>query len=236
LISQEDEQALLTRHTKEERNTMAQALNRLRIALNLATMTDADLLKLVVAIVALAPQSALIGIPAIATSVAAVTTKGATFKAAEDAVTADEEKLHNDKIARLAARGAVENEVTSLAGLVGTNAKDATQVAGMAFEVRATPVVATAPPAVPEQIDVVTPKKARGHVKAVVHETGKTRGRYAAQWSPDPIGAGTWAALPGTGKSRTITGASGTRVWVQFARVRGQLQSAWSAPVLIVLP
>lgn len=215
---------------------MAQALNRLRIALNLASMTDADLLKLVVAIVALAPQSALLAIPAIATSVAAVTTKGAAFKTADEAVTADEEKLANDRTAKLAARGAVENEITSLAGLVGVNAKDATQVAGMAFAVRATPVVATAPPEVPESIGVVMPKRARGRAKATVNEPKGTKGRYAAQWSPDPMGANTWAALPGTGKSRTITGASGTRVWVQFARVRGQLQSAWSAPVLIVLP
>ena len=215
---------------------MKLALNRLRIALNLATMTDADLLKLVIAIVALAPQSALLAVPAIATSVAAVTSKGATFKAADDAVTADEEKLRNDRIAKLAARGAVENEVTALAGLVGNNAKDAAQVASMAFEVRAAPTLATAAPAVPESISVVVPKKVRGRVKASVNETGGTKGRYVAESSPDPIGPTTWAPLPGTGKSRTVTGASGTKVWVRFARVRGQLQSDWSTPVLITIP
>jgi hypothetical protein len=215
---------------------MKQALNRMRIALNVASMTDADLLKLIVAIVALAPQSALITIPAIAASVAAVTSKGAAFKSAEETVTADEEKLRNDKTAKLAARGAIENEVTSLAALVGTNAKDASQVASMAFEVRASPVVAKASPAVPESIDIVTPKKVRGRVKASVHETGKTKGRYVAEWSPDPIGPSTWAALPGTGKSRTLTGQSGTKVWVRFARVRGQLQSDWCTPVLVTIP
>jgi hypothetical protein len=215
---------------------MTTALNRIRIALNLASMTDAELLKLVVAIVALAPTSALIGIPAIAASVAAVTAKGATFKSAGDTVTADEEKLRNDKIALLAARGAIENEVTSLAGLVGTNATTPAQVTGMAFTERVTPPVATAPPAVPQSINVVFPKKARGRAKASVNETGTTRGRYAAEWSPDPVGATTWAALPGTGKSRTITGQSGTKVWVRFARVRGQLQSDWCTPVLVTIP
>lgn len=215
---------------------MTTALNRIRIALNLASMTDAELLKLVVAIVAMAPTSALMGIPAIAASVAAVTAKGATFKSAEDAVTADEEKLRNDRIALLTARGAIENEVTSLAGLVGANATTPAQVTGMAFTQRAKRVVATAPPAVPEAINVVLPKKVRGHAKVSVDETGTTKGRYAAQSSPDPVGATTWTALAGTGRSRTITGASGTKVWVRFARVRGQLQSDWSTPVLVTIP
>ncbi len=215
---------------------MTTALNRIRIALNLATMTDAEVLKLVVAILALAPQSALLSIPAIAASVAAVTTKGATFKAAEDAVTADEEKLRNDRTAKIAARVAIENEITSLAGLVGTNATSPAQVTGMAFAVRASPTVATAAPEAPESINVVIPKTVRGRVKASVNETGTTKGRYVAEASPDPIGPTTWALLPGTGKSRTITGVSGTKVWVRFARVRGQLQSDWSTPVLITLP
>ena len=215
---------------------MKNALNRIRIALNLATMTDAELLQLVVAIVALAPKSALLSIPAIAASVAAVTSKGATFKTADDTVTADEEKLKNDKTARQTARGSLENEVTSLAGLVGTNATSEADVTGMAFHVRASPTVAKAPPEVPESIDVVMPKKGHGRCKASVHETGTTKGRYVAEWSPDPIGPTTWLPLPGTGKSRTITGQSGTKVWVRFARVRGQSQSDWSTPVLVTIP
>ncbi len=215
---------------------MVQALNRIRVALNVSSMTDAELLQLIVAITALAPQSSLIGIAANATSVSAVTIKGATFKAADEAVTADEERLRNDKVAKGTARGAVESEVTSLAGLVGNNAKTPADVAGMAFAVRAPVVVASATPAVPESLDVTMPKKGHGRCKVSVHETGTTHGRYVAEWSPDPIGANTWTSLPGTGKSRTITGASGTKVWVQFARVRGQLQSAWCTPVLVTIP
>jgi hypothetical protein len=212
------------------------ALNRIRVALHLSTMTDAEILQLVVAIAALAPQSALMSVAAIAASVSQVATKGAAFKTADDLVTADEEKTRTDKTSKLSARGALENELTSLAGLVGTNAKTPADVASMALTVAASPVVATAPPAVPETVAVFTPKKVRGRAKASV-QTGKTRGgRFVAQGSPDPIGPTTWYDLPGTGKSRTLTGASGTKIWVRFARVRGQLQSDWSAPVLVILP
>jgi hypothetical protein len=215
---------------------MTHVLNRIRIALNMASMTDEELLQLVVAIVALAPQSPLIAIPAIAAAVASLTAKSATFKAAGDAVTSDEEKLRNDKTTKATARGAVENEVTSLSGLVGTNAKNDADVSSMGFASAKKRTVVTAPPATPEQIDVAMPKKGHGRCKASVHETGGNHGRYAAQWSPDPIGPNTWSPLPGTGKSRTITGASGTKVWVRFARVRRELQSDWSTAVLCTIP
>ncbi len=210
--------------------------NRLRIALSLATITDAELLQLIVAIGALAPQSPLMSVPAIATSAAAVATKGGAFKTASDAVTATTEQLRNERAAKLAARGTAENEVLCLAGLVGANAKTPADVATMAFEVRDSPAVPTDAPAVPESIDIVMPKRGRGRCKASVHETGQTHGRYVAEWSPDPVGADTWASLPGTGKSRTLVGASGAKVWVRFARVRAQLQSAWSTPVLATIP
>jgi len=215
---------------------MTQALNRIRIGLNLSSMTNEQLLQLVVAITALAPQSALISIASIATSVAAVTSKGATFKSNSDTVKADEEKLRNDKTALGTSRGALEGEVATLAALVGSNAKNAADVASMAFQVAPAPVVVKSPPATPDVIDVVIPKKGRGRAKASVHETGGEKGRYAAEWSPDPFGPTTWVALPGTGKSRNLTGASGTKIWVRFARVRGQLQSDWSTPVLVTFP
>jgi hypothetical protein len=42
--------------------------------------------------------------------------------------------------------------------------------------------------------------------------------------------------LPGYGKTRKVTGPSGSKVWVRFARVRGEVQSAWSTPVLVTIP
>jgi hypothetical protein len=45
-----------------------------------------------------------------------------------------------------------------------------------------------------------------------------------------------YTPLTGHGKQRTVTGAPGTKVWVRFATVRGELQSPWCTPVLITLP
>ena len=39
------------------------------------------------------------------------------------------------------------------------------------------------------------------------------------------------ASLP-----RRLSGKSGTSVWVRFALMHGQLQSDWSAPVLVTFP
>ena len=215
---------------------MTQAMNRIRVALNLSEMSDADLLRLVVAIAALAPKSALMSIAAISTSVAAIGTKGAAFKTADDTVTADEEKLKNDKAEKVNARGTLVAEVESFAGLVSANAQTPADVTGMALDVRSPRIIATAAVETPTSIDVLIPKNGHGRCKATVHETGTTRGKYVAEWCPDPIGSAPWASLPGTGKSRTITGQSGTKVWVRFARVRGQSQSPFCTPVLITIP
>jgi hypothetical protein len=98
------------------------------------------------------------------------------------------------------------------------------------------PKAPASPPVTPEQIDVKMPRRARGYATASVHETGKTRGEFDAQYSPDPYGPTTWLELVGHGKSRRVTGASGTKVWVRFAQVKRGVRSAWSTPVLITIP
>ena len=51
---------------------------------------------------------------------------------------------------------------------------------------------------------------------------------------PDGI---TWSQLGlGRGKTRTLTGATGTKIWVRMATVRGELQSDWCVPVLVTIP
>jgi hypothetical protein len=92
------------------------------------------------------------------------------------------------------------------------------------------------PPATPLQVDVKIPKRARGYAVASVHETGRTRGAYDAQYSPDPYGPSSWLDLVGHGKSRRVTGASGTKVWIRFAQVKRGVRSEWSTPVLITIP
>ncbi len=220
---------------------MSNTLNRLRIALNLGELTDAELLLLAASIVTLAPQSPLITVPAIATSVAAITTKAAALKAGGEAVKSGEDQLGNAKTTASAARLALENEVGSLMGLVTNNAKTASDVTSMAFKVRAPVTIATTAGVLPPaSIDVRLPKHVRGELTATAQDTGNAGWHYAAEWSPDPIGPSTgpstWVSLPGVGRSRKVTGASGTKVWVRFARVRGQIQSDWGTPVMVTIP
>ena len=90
------------------------------------------------------------------------------------------------------------------------------------------------PPPVPEGIDLKPPKKGHGKMVVAVHETGTVRRRYAAEQSPDGI---TWSPLGvGRGKTRTLTGASGTKIWVRFATVRGSQQSEFCTAVLVTIP
>jgi hypothetical protein len=80
------------------------------------------------------------------------------------------------------------------------------------------------------------PKTHGSPVRVTAVYGGTGRPHFVAESSPDPVGAATWSALAGAGKSRALSGASGTRVWVRFATVRAALQSDWCAPVLVVLP
>ena len=91
----------------------------------------------------------------------------------------------------------------------------------------------------PARVDVEQPVIA-GCGKGIDRETtglGAGRRQYIAQSSPDPFGPTTWSPLGvSLGKTRVLTGASGTRIWVRFATVRGALQSDWCTPVLVTIP
>ncbi len=81
---------------------------------------------------------------------------------------------------------------------------------------------------------IAIPGKVHGKARVLVSGKGYL-GVFAAQVSGDPIG--TWAVLPGSGKERKLSGyPTGTKLWVQFAQIRWGLQSAWSVPVLVVIP
>jgi len=161
----------------------------------------------------------------------------AALSTANIAVAADRLKLKTDLATETTARAALDGEVRTLAALVEKDAKSPADVQGTGFVPLGPRVTAKLPPEVPDQIDTKIPKKGRGKVTVSVHETGPSRGEYVAQSSPDPIGPNTWSQLGiGRGKTRTVTGPTGTKVWVRFARVRGELQSDWSTPVLVTIP
>ena len=213
-------------------------VQRFHVLLDLTTLDDTARHQLVASIAAAAPASALVAAnPAMQASIAALSTKDTALTQSNSAVVLDKQKLKTDIATEAVARNNLDGELRNLATLTENNAKSPADVQGLSFVYRPPAVATKLPPPVPAQINVKMPKSGHGKAVAVVEETGPTHYDYVAQSSPDPVGPTTWAALGlGYGKTRTVTGASGTKVWVRFATVRGQLQSDWSTPVLITIP
>jgi hypothetical protein len=207
---------------------------KLHVLLPLSSLDDAELLALAGNITQLGPQSTLYANTTIANGVKGVAGKAATFTTSCKTVTDTAKELADAKTTKGEDRVALETEIFAFAGSATNVATSAAELTGLALTPRPQVVIPKLGPPVPGNLTVTPPKHLKGYVDVSVNEVGGTRGRYAAQFSLDPIG--TWAVLAGTGKSRRVTGASGTKVWVRFARVRGQVQSDWGTPVLIVIP
>jgi hypothetical protein len=223
----------------ERKDTMGRSLiRRYHVLLDLSTLDDTSRHQMVAGILGAAPTSALVAAnPAMAASVTALGKKDAALTQSNANVVADKQKLRTDLAAEAIARSDVDGELRSFATLTENAAKSPADVQTVALRYRPPTPKAKLPPVAPAMVDTIIPKKGHGKAIASVHETGTTRLHYIAEWSPDPYGPTTWAPLgTGQGKTRTVTGASGTRVWVRFATVRGSLQSDWGTPVLITIP
>jgi hypothetical protein len=210
-------------------------LKRFFVSLNLAALTDEDRETKLASILSVAPQSTLMANTAIAASVTALTAKGATLKSCRNIVIADAQKLATDTGTCNTARGDFDTELLTLTGLVSTNAKSPADLTGMGLDERppAPPKPAFAPP---DALDITNPKKGVGWTTVSAHVPANSRIRWAVQMSPDPVGANTWTEVYGVGKSRKITGPSGSKVWVRFAMLRRGVPSAWGTPVLVTIP
>ena len=172
--------------------------------------------------------------PPMATSVDALVAKDAKLVVSNKAVSDARVKLSTAIGVEAQARADVLGELRTYSTFASNFAKSPTDLSGAGVAERAKRTVYTTAPDAPDQIDIKPPKKGHGKNVASVHETGSVRYQYVAEQSADGL---TWAPLGlGRGKTRTVTGASGAKVWVRFARVRGQLQSEWSTPVLITIP
>ena len=204
-------------------------------ALDFSKLNDEDVHTLVGDIKQVATTSQLVlGSPAMQASVAALGTKDATLTKTNTAVSTDRQNLRTDTAAEAVARADLHGELRTYATFVSNGAKSPADVHAAGLPPQAPRPPRNQPPTVPESIANKPPKKGHGKTTVVVEETGPTRHQFVAQQSLDGI---TWAALGvGFGKTRSVTGASGTKVWVRFAMVRGQLQSDWSTPVLVTVP
>jgi hypothetical protein len=211
--------------------------NQFRVLLDVTALDrdDAERAKLVAAIVKMAPQSALWSNPAVQTEVANLAKTQATYVSAREAAAASAKQHSSDVTAATYAQIANNKSLNLLRTLTENGATSLADVQNMAFVAYAgkPPAPALVPP---DAINVKLGKKGSGKATASAHELGTTRHHYAAQWSPNPITGTSWEGLPGGGKSRKLSGPSGSQVWVQFALTRGQLQSAWSTAVLITFP
>jgi len=211
---------------------------RYHVELDFSQIKDNNRHDIVAGIKQVASTSQLIlNSPAMLASVAALSEKAAIFAQANAAVISTKQKLKTDIATEAGCRSDVDGEIRAFATLAENYAKSAADIHSVGLSARAAAPVKRLAPEVPESIDTVIPRKGHGRATVSVHETGRTRRQYAAEWSPDPIGPDTWAPLgAGSGKTRTVTGTSGTKVWVHFATVRGQLQSDWCTPVLVTIP
>lgn len=215
---------------------MGQALvPRYLASLELSSMKDDEIQTLTGDIALAAKTSALVAAsPAMQTSVAALATKSSTLLAATQTVANDHTKLRIDIAAEAQARSDIVGEVRTYSTLVTNVAKSPADIHAAGLPPQGPRTPKNSPPAVPGQILNKPPRTGHGQTTVSVEETGDTRHLYAAQQSLDGI---TWSQLGiGYGKTRVVTGASGTKVWVRFAMVRGQLQSDWSVPLQVTIP
>ena len=209
--------------------------NRFHVSMNLSQADDQRRHDTIASILQLAPTSPLYAVPSIQASVTSLATLGASLKTINDTVAATRAGLASAIETEANTRRELDGELLSLKSMVENKATKTSDIVSMGFEERdAPPPKAQVTP--PDVIDIKLPSKLRGQFTASARELGKTRWRYAAEWSPDPMSENSWAALPGYGKSRKVTSPSGARVWVRFARVRGQVQSEWGTAVLVTTP
>jgi hypothetical protein len=209
--------------------------SRFRAALNVRLLDDAKRMNVLSGIQKVAPQNPLFQNATIAASYAALSAKGATFTTSIANAAASEAQFKLSNGARDLARTGFDLELTNFNTLVENNATSEADLTSMGLVPLSVTRSAKTMPGAPEAV-LVRPGHEHGKARVAVQGKGRL-GNFVAQVSPDPIGPSTWTSLPGTGKSRDLSGyASGTKLWVQFAQVRWGLQGPWSTPVMVIIP
>src|SRR5579871_66052 len=127
--------ALTNHHLRslERSSPMTTPIKRARIALNVSTLSDADIAEAIAGIQKVAPQSALMQSAAIGASYSALGTKGAALASLVTTVATDRAQLKQDEAARIKARPAAQGELETLRALVVNQATSASDVTSMGF-------------------------------------------------------------------------------------------------------
>jgi hypothetical protein len=207
--------------------------SRFRAAMNTNLLNDAARANVLAGIEKVAPTSPLYQVPAVAAMYVAFTTKGGTFTTSVATAASSETQYKASVTARDEARLSFDLALVGLKTAVESNAGSAGDITSMGFPLLAALKASKTVPDPPATV-IAIPGKAHGKARVLVSGVGYL-GNFVAQVSGDPIG--TWTALPGNGKERKLSGyPTGTKLWVQFAQIRWGLQSAWSVPVLVIIP
>jgi hypothetical protein len=204
--------------------------------LNLGQLDDKGRHHLVTGIQQGAPKSALVqGDPAMQATVASLVKADGGLTQANDAVAGDRAKLRADIATESTARGVLDGFLRTFVAQAQAGATSPEDLVTAGLVYRPPAVAKKLAPEAPVDIVTKVPQRGHGKVTVSVQDLTATRLGYVAEWSPDPIG--TWTPLGvGHGKTRVVTGASGTKIWVRFAAVRGTTQSEWSTPTLLTIP
>ena len=204
-------------------------------SLELSTMPDEELHVLAGNIVSAGKTSPIVlASTTLQSTIAGLAVSDSNLTTAGLKVDTDKNQLRIDVAAEAQARSIVVGLVRSVVTAVTNVAQSPADLHNAGIPAAPPRPPKNQPPAVPQQLNVTFPKRGHGKATVTVEETGPTKHEYAAQSSLDGV---TWIQLGVShGKTRAVTGATGTKVWVRFAMTRGSMQSDWSVPVLVTLP
>jgi hypothetical protein len=205
-------------------------------SLDLTLLNDGDLHGLGGDIALAAKTSALVlASPALQAAVADIATNDASLAASNQTVADDRAKLRIDIASEAVVRNAVLGGFRAYVTLVANRAQSYADVGGAGLPTPAPREPRNTPPTVPVILANKPPRRGHGKTTVSVDDLDADKREFAAQQSLDE--GVTWTQLGvGHGKTRVVTGPSGTMVWVRFAMVRWGVMSAWSAPIVVTIP
>ncbi len=185
--------------------------------------------ELVGAVMKMGPVSALaLADPTILANITNVGKTYTVYKSAVQTAAASGQQHDADVAAAGQARVLSNKSLRLLATQLETSATTEQQITDTGFQAYTGKPLA--PPLVAPVLGVKYGKKGSGKATVFAQETGGRRA-YIAESSPNPVT--TWSTLVGDGKTRKLTGAPGTSLWVRFALRQGQSSSDWSTAVLV---
>jgi hypothetical protein len=211
-------------------------LGKQRVELVFNDLNDTDRHNIAAGVAKLAPSSPLYANKSIEASVASLAVLDTALAQSNAAVEHDRKQLKADTDVETVARTGFDAELSTLATLVGNTSKTPADVSSMSFKPFQRAPRQKGPPPVPDGMDVILPRRGRGKAKVAVQTPAGVQWHFVIMASPNPPTATSWELLVGNGKTRELSGASGTQLWVKAARVVRGLQSDFCTAVLVTIP